>query len=59
VCHLTKNKKLRKKDDKKDKWMEEAQIQINLELTRRKALKEYNERHDVELKRFLSKIKSI
>lgn len=58
MCHLTKNKN-KKKDDKKDKWMEEAQIQINLELTWRKALKEYNERHDVELKRFLSKIKSI
>ena len=52
-------KKKKKEDEEKDKWIEEAQIQINLELTRRKALKEYNERHDVELKRFLSKIKSI
>ena len=50
--------KKKKEDEEKDKWMEEAQIQINLELTWRKALKEHNERHDVELKRFLSKIKS-
>ena len=50
--------KKKKEDEEKDKWMEEQLIQINLELTWRKALKEHNERHDVELKRFLSKIKS-
>jgi hypothetical protein len=35
-------KKNKKADDKKDKWMEEAQTQINLELKLKKLIKEYN-----------------
>ena len=36
--------KKKKEDEEKDKWIEEQQIQINLELTLKKLIKEYNRR---------------
>ena len=45
-------KKKKKENEEEDKWMEEQQIQINLELTLKKLIKEYNRRAGIQATSF-------